>query len=84
MENAGFQAKDVVDIVGDYNRVERVAKQFIVVPYNIPRQCVATYFPEANVLVPLESKADKSHTPASKSVVVRVIKTISFTFESQQ
>jgi hypothetical protein len=41
-----------------------------VVPYAIPRGCCATYFPEANVLVPLGSVARKSNTPASKSVVV--------------
>ncbi len=32
----------------------------------------ATYFPEANVLVPLGAVARKSNTPASKSVVVSV------------
>ena len=44
----------------------------IVVPYDLPRGCAATYFPEANVLVPLDSIADKSHTPTSKSVVIRI------------
>ena len=39
-------------------------------PYPIPRRCAATYFPEANVLVPLDHTADKSNTPASKSVVI--------------
>ena len=43
-----------------------------VVPYAIPRGCCATYFPEANVLVPLGAVARKSNTPASKSVVVTV------------
>ncbi|HEX6624256.1 MAG TPA: hypothetical protein VF064_11125, partial [Pyrinomonadaceae bacterium] len=43
---------------------------FVVVPYSIPRRCAATYFPEANPLVPVRSVADKSNTPASKSVVV--------------
>jgi anaerobic selenocysteine-containing dehydrogenase len=45
-----------------------------VVPYDIARGCVATYFPEANVLVPLDQKAERSGTPASKSVVVRLRK----------
>src|SRR2546421_4869588 len=28
-------------------------------PYEIPRRCAAAYFPEANVLVPVRSVADK-------------------------
>jgi molybdopterin-dependent oxidoreductase alpha subunit len=65
---------DLVDIVSHFRGEERVAKGFRVVPYDVPRGCVATYYPEANVLVPLESHADVSRTPASKSVVVTVRK----------
>jgi hypothetical protein len=50
--------------------VRRVARKFVVVPYDIPRRCAATYFPEANVLVPLDSFAEKSRTPTSKSVII--------------
>jgi Molybdopterin oxidoreductase len=32
----------------------------------------AAYFPEANVLVPLDSTADTSNTPTSKSLVIRL------------
>jgi anaerobic selenocysteine-containing dehydrogenase len=46
----------------------------VVVQYPIPQGCAATYFPEANVLVPISSVADKSNTPASKSVVIKVEK----------
>jgi anaerobic selenocysteine-containing dehydrogenase len=42
-----------------------------VMAYPTPRGCVAAYFPEANVLVPLNSTAEESNTPASKSVIVR-------------
>jgi anaerobic selenocysteine-containing dehydrogenase len=49
------------------------APRFIAVAFDIPRGCAATYFPEANPLVPLDSKADKSNTPTSKSVVIRVV-----------
>jgi len=42
----------------------------VVVPYEIPRRCVATYFPEANVLVPIGSVALRSNTPTSKAVIV--------------
>lgn len=47
---------------------------FKVLPYDIPRGNCATYFPETNALVPLDSFADESRTPTSKSVVVEVIR----------
>src|SRR5688572_7760008 len=62
----------LVDLVSHFDGEERIAHQFTVVPYSIPRRCAATYFPEANVLVPLRHFADKSHTPASKSVVISI------------
>ncbi len=68
----GFKERDIVDIYNYHDNVERVAHQFIVLSYNIPRKCVATYFPEANVLVPIKSTADGSNTPTSKSVVVEL------------
>jgi molybdopterin-dependent oxidoreductase alpha subunit len=73
MAREGLASKDRVDIVNDHGR-ERVATDFFVVPYDIARGCLATYFPEANVLVPLDQKAERSGTPASKSVVVRLRK----------
>jgi hypothetical protein len=45
-----------------------------VVPYNIPRGNLAAYYPETNVLIPIDAYADKSGTPVSKSVKVRVVK----------
>ena len=42
------------------------------VPYPTARGCAAAYFPETNVLVPLDSVAKVSNTPVSKSVVVRL------------
>jgi anaerobic selenocysteine-containing dehydrogenase len=68
----GLHAGDVVDITSHFDDGERNARRFVVVPYAIPRGCCATYFPEANVLVPLGAVARKSNTPASKSVVVTV------------
>jgi anaerobic selenocysteine-containing dehydrogenase len=69
---AGLQAGQVVDLFSHFEGEERIARRFVVVPYSIPRFCAATYFPEANVLVPVRSFADKSHTPASKSVVISI------------
>ena len=68
----GFQPGQVVDLISKYNGEERIARSFRIVPYDIPRRCAATYFPEANVLVPVKYFADKSHTPASKSVVISI------------
>jgi anaerobic selenocysteine-containing dehydrogenase len=66
----GFEAGAAVDLISSYEGQERIARGFTIVPYSIPRRCAATYFPETNVLVPVKYFADKSHTPASKSVVI--------------
>ena len=50
----------------------REAKKFLAIPYDLPVGSSAAYFPEANVLVPIDSFADVSLTPTSKSVVVTV------------
>ena len=72
MEAAGFSEKQVVHLVSHYAGKQRYAPSFYVVPFSIPRRCVATYFPEANVLVPVDSTADGSNTPTSKSVVISI------------
>jgi molybdopterin-dependent oxidoreductase alpha subunit len=69
---AGLTPGAVVDLVNDAGGVERVARSFIVVDYPIPQGCAATYFPEANVLVPIDSVAEGSNTPTSKFVVISV------------
>jgi anaerobic selenocysteine-containing dehydrogenase len=75
MFTEGVRANDVVDLFSDFKGVCREARKFIVVPYDIPQGNVATYFPEANTLIPIDSFADKSHTPTSKSVVITIKKT---------
>jgi molybdopterin-dependent oxidoreductase alpha subunit len=72
---AGLEARQVVDLIGEWKGEERVVTRFIVVPYEVPRGNCATYFPEANPLVPLDSVAARSNTPTSKSVVIRVVPT---------
>lgn len=74
MAAAGIKARDLVDITGEYRGVTRRAERFIAVPYDIPRRCLATYFPEANVLVPVDSYARGSKTPVSKRVIVKIQK----------
>lgn len=70
MREANLKQGDIVDLFSHFNGERRVAKHFIVVPFNIPKQCAATYFPETNVLVPIDSYADKSQTPTSKFIVI--------------
>ncbi len=63
---AGFQVGDHIDL----RNAHRIAEDFVLVSYDIPRGSVATYFPEANVLIPIDRFADRSRTPASKSTPV--------------
>ncbi|MFJ8104851.1 FdhF/YdeP family oxidoreductase [Streptomyces sp. NPDC096132] len=63
---------DLVDLVSVNPDGERRAPAFRVVPYPTPRGCAAAYYPEANVLVALDSTAEISNTPATKSIVIRV------------
>ena len=67
-----LKSGQVVDLTSHFDDVERYAKHFIVVPYDIPKGCAATYFPETNVLVPINSTADRSNTPVSKFVRITV------------
>ena len=71
---ASFQQGDYVDLLNYHGGRERVAPNFSIVSYDIPRRCVATYFPEANVLVPIGKTAPGPNIPASKSVVVKMRK----------
>lgn len=69
----GLKEGDLVDLVNRSDGRERIARLFIVIPYNIPRSCAATYFPETNVLVPIDRVASKSNTPTSKFVPMDVV-----------
>jgi molybdopterin-dependent oxidoreductase alpha subunit len=70
----GWKQGDALDITshfpGPHGEERRTAPRFLLVPYDIPRRCAAAYFPEANVLVPINSVAKISNTPASKAIVV--------------
>jgi molybdopterin-dependent oxidoreductase alpha subunit len=69
----GFADGDIVDLVSEWSDgSERRAERFRAVAYPIARGCASAYFPEANALVPLDSTAEISNTPASKSVIVRL------------
>jgi len=70
----GFQAGDKVDLFNYGGGKARVARLFVIVPYNIPERNTATYYPETNVLVPIDSVAIGSNTPVSKRVIIKIRK----------
>ena len=69
----GIADASIVDLVSEWtDGSERRAEEFRVIAYDTARGCAAAYFPETNVLIPLDSTAEVSNTPTSKSVVVRL------------
>ena len=72
IREAGLQQGQMVDLTSHFEGEERTARHFMVAPFAIPRRCAATYFPEGNVLVPINSAADRSNTPTSKSILITV------------
>jgi len=77
IRDLGFTDGEIVDLVSEWHAAdgdvqERRADAFRLVAYSTPRGNAAAYFPETNVLVPLDSVADVSGTPTSKSVIVRL------------
>ncbi|MBL11612.1 MAG: hypothetical protein CMB46_02215 [Euryarchaeota archaeon] len=72
IDSSNLDSNSTVDITSLFKGVERKSKSWHLVPYDIPSGNVATYFPEANELIPLESVAIGSNTPTSKSVRVKI------------
>ena len=72
IESSNLDSNSTVDITSLFKGKERTSKSWHLVPYDIPTGNVATYFPEANELIPLESVAIGSNTPTSKSVRVKI------------
>ncbi len=73
VREAGLMQGQIVDLTSHFGEGEkRYARHFQVAPYPIARGCTATYFPEGNVLVPINSVAERSNTPTSKFVVVSI------------
>ncbi|ANP72057.1 FdhF/YdeP family oxidoreductase [Cryobacterium arcticum] len=69
----GLSDEQLVDVHGVHDDgVERVLRGFRAVSYPTARGCAAAYYPEANVLVPLDLVAEGSNTPVSKGVIVRL------------
>ncbi|HWM23732.1 MAG TPA: FdhF/YdeP family oxidoreductase [Chthoniobacterales bacterium] len=73
IKDAALRPGEFADLTSHFGEKERrTARRFQVVPYQLPRGCTATYFPEANVLVPINSVAERSNTPTSKFVIISV------------
>ncbi|MEU2679309.1 FdhF/YdeP family oxidoreductase [Streptomyces sp. NPDC007107] len=73
----GLSAGQQVDLVGVWrDAAERRAEGFEVVAYPTSRGSAAAYYPETQVLVPLDSVADISNQPTSKAVLVRLERTV--------
>ncbi|MCP2049335.1 UNVERIFIED_ORG: molybdopterin-dependent oxidoreductase alpha subunit [Paenarthrobacter nicotinovorans] len=68
----GFSDGDMVHLISEFQGIDRRAENFRIVSYSTPKGCAAAYYPETNVLVPLDSVADTSGTPTSKSVIIRL------------
>ncbi len=65
---------ELVDLSSEMNSGTVLSPEWFVVPYDIPEGNVATYFPESNCLIPLDSVAERSNTPTSKSVPISITK----------
>ncbi|MGB5269675.1 FdhF/YdeP family oxidoreductase [Eudoraea sp.] len=74
MAKNSLEKLDVVNLSSTYDSTTRTAYNFKVLPYKIPKGSLAAYFPETNVLVPYNHFADRSQTPISKSIRVRILK----------
>lgn len=69
MVKRGWKARTKVNITSHFKGEKRHSENWLIVPYDIPSGNIATYFPEANSLVPLHSTAEQSNTPTSKWIV---------------
>jgi molybdopterin-dependent oxidoreductase alpha subunit len=74
MTKKGLDKLEVVNLSSTYDSTTRTAYNFKVLPYKIPKGNLAAYFPETNVLVPYNHFADRSQTPISKSIKIRILK----------
>ncbi|WP_371422225.1 FdhF/YdeP family oxidoreductase [Tardiphaga sp.] len=73
LASRGLSHGDLIDVVLDRpGSVSRAMRRVTAVAYNIPQGSVATYYPEANVLVSLDQHDAKSGTPAYKSIPIRI------------
>ena len=72
MLEIGVSPGQEVDLTSHWGERKICSERWKVVPYDIPRGNLCSYFPEANVLIPLESTAEGSNTPTSKWIEISI------------
>ncbi|MFE5704942.1 FdhF/YdeP family oxidoreductase [Rhodococcus koreensis] len=77
IENLGYRDGDHVDLISEWKDrsgsvEERRADNFRLVAYPTPIGNAAAYYPETNPLIPLDHVADRSNTPVSKAILIRL------------
>jgi molybdopterin-dependent oxidoreductase alpha subunit len=71
--SAGLTEGQKVRLVGDAGDARRrEVADMMIVAYDVPPGCIATYYPECNPLIALDHHAEQSHVPAAKSVPVQI------------
>jgi anaerobic selenocysteine-containing dehydrogenase len=70
----GLEHGDVVKITTAVPGAEAYTLSLTAIAYNIPAGSVAAYYPEANILIPLDYQDRKSGTPSYKSIPVTIAK----------
>jgi molybdopterin-dependent oxidoreductase alpha subunit len=72
LADLGLKDGQRVDIISEFQGVERRASGFRLVSYPTARGCVAAYYPETNVLMSADDVAKGSNTPVAKGLTVRL------------
>jgi anaerobic selenocysteine-containing dehydrogenase len=72
MNQRNIAPEQMVDITSTYGEIPRTIKGWFAIPYPVRKGCVASYFPETNVLIPVNHTCKACETPAFKSVSVQV------------
>jgi formate dehydrogenase major subunit len=70
--NLGFHDGDLVDIASVFADRERRVFGYRIVGYPTPVGTAAAYYPEANVLIPLDHHGVDAQTPAAKAIPIRL------------
>lgn len=68
----GWEIGQRVDVTAIYANQTRSLNRLKLMPFDLPIDCVATYYPEANDLIALEHHAARANTPAYKSIPVKI------------
>ena len=68
----GFQDGDLVDMISVFEDGERRLCAYRIVGYPTPSGSAAAYYPEANVLIPLDHHGEDAQTPAAKAIPIRL------------